>query len=664
MQVTHSNHPTIQACSVYARTALLLSLIATIFLAGAQTTPQGSRITDFRLPDRLGKEHPLSELADREVLVVAFLGAECPLSKLYGVRLQKIADDYANEGVAVVAVMSNVQDSLTDIAAFVRDHKIGYLVLKDRRNEVAMLFAAERTPQVFLLDRERTVRYQGRVDDQYLVGVMRDKPTREDLRQAIDELLAGKSVSVPRTDAPGCIIGRAHEPNADSSVTYAHDIAPILQARCVECHRAGEIGPFALTSYDESAGWGEMIAEVVRQRRMPPWHADQKYGSFANDRSMPEAEKEQIYQWVRNGCPAGDLSDLPKPREFTSGWQLPREPDQVFAMQEPYTVPADGGPRGIPYQHFRVPTGFEEDKWIEAAEVQPGNRSVVHHTIVFVEPPGASRRDDWIFLSAYVPGLRLSALPAGSAKRVPAGSTFVFEMHYTPNGALQQDVTKVGLVYADASHIDKEVITAEIGDNGFEIPAGASNHVVTATSRSLNKKVTLLSMSPHMHLRGKAFRYELVEPSGKREVLLDVPAYDFNWQTRYLLTEPRELPAGSVIHCRAVFDNSEANPANPDPTQSVRWGDQTWEEMMLGFFDVMLPRDDERPAGKKPIKPGLDIVGMFDAADADHNGGLSEAEASGNALVKQHFAEIDRNDDQLLDLGEILAAVRSLARRK
>jgi hypothetical protein len=417
-------------------------------------------------------------------------------------------------------------------------------------------------------------------------------------------------------------------------------------------------------SYDEAAGWGEMIAEVVRDRRMPPWHADPRYGKFANDRSMPDAEKELIYQWVQNGCPEGSAADTPAPRKFTAGWQLPREPDLVLGMEKPFKVPADAGRGGVPYQYFKVPTGFTEDKWVEAMEVQPGNSSVVHHTIVYVAPPGAKRRHNFVFLAAYVPGLRFDPLPAGSAKRIPAGSTLVFEMHYTPNGSEQEDTTKIGLVFADVGQIDKEVITTEIGNTDFEIPPETDGHVVTATSRPTSEEVTLLSMSPHMHLRGKAFRYELVLPTGEREVLLDVPAYDFNWQTRYVLSEPLRLPAGSAIFCRAVFDNSKNNRANPDPTESVHWGEQSWEEMMLGFFDVMLPRDDSRKAAQKPVDTGLDLIGMFDAADADSNGGLAETEASGHELLKKHFAAIDQDRDQLLQLGEILAAVRLMANRR
>jgi len=640
----------------------ILILLASCLPSNAATSV-GKKIADFRLPDHHGQEYGLTDIADTDLVVVAFLGTQCPLAKLYAGRLQAIADEYAARGLAVVAVMSNSQDSLSDITAFARQHELKFRVLKDRRNEAADQFGAERTPQVFLLDRERIVRYAGRIDDRYLVGIARDKAGREDLRIAIDELLSGKPVSVPTTEPIGCIIGRVRKPNDKSPVTYARDIAPIFQARCVECHRAGQIGPFELASYEEAAGWGEMIAEVVRDDRMPPWHADPKHGKFANDRRMPTSEKALIAEWVKNGCPEGDPALLPEPRQFIEGWQMPREPDVVLAMGESYEVPADAGPRGVPYQRFRVATNFAEDKWITASEVRPGNRAVVHHTIVYVEPPGARprpRRRDYIFLAGYVPGLRCDSLPERSARRIPAGSNLIFEMHYTPNGSKQVDKTEIGLWFADPRNIENEVITTEIGNDSFEIPPGAEAHVVTATSRPTKREVTMLSMSPHMHLRGKAFRYELVLPTGEREVLLDVPAYDFNWQTKYWLAEPRKLPAGCVIFCRAAYNNSKSNPANPDPAEAVRWGDQSWEEMMLGFFDVILPRDDSRIEPTKPVTTGLDIIGQFDAADGDHNNGLNEAEVAGHKLLSANFALVDRNQDKLLQVGEIITAVETM----
>lgn len=648
------------------RLCVVCCLLATVLFAASEKqafAAIGQPIARFALPDHLGKQHNLASFDDCELLVVAFMGVECPLAKLYAGRLQALADEYAEQGVGVVAIDSNQQDSLAEIAAYVRKHQLTYPVLKDRANQVADLFGAERTPQVFLLDRNRTVRYQGRIDDQYMVGVVRDAPSREDLRLALVEMLAGKPVTQPVTKALGCLIGRTRETNPESPVNYAEHVAPILQARCVECHREGEIGPFTLTSFDDASGWGEMIGEVVREQRMPPWHANPKHGDFANDRSMTAAEKQLIYTWIENGCPPGDLKKAPAQKEYTEGWQMPREPDQVFAMGEPFTVPADAGSEGVPYQYFRVPTNFSEDKWIAATEVQPGNRQVLHHTIVYAEPPKSKRRRDWIFLTAYVPGLRFDPLPENSAKCVPAGSTLVFEQHYTPVGSEQQDTTKIGILFADMSTVNREVVTTEVGNTRFAIPPNTESHVVTATSKLLKQKATLLSMSPHMHLRGKAFRYELVLPTGERDILLDVPAYDFNWQTRYLLKRPRELPIGSSIHCRAVFDNSEQNLANPNPNTTVRWGDQSWDEMMLGYFDVILPRDETRPAGSKPIETGYDIVGMFDVADKDGDGGLAESEASVNDLLKKHFSKIDSNGDAHLQLGEILSAIATMLRR-
>lgn len=644
-----------------SKVVLLLALAASFALrTSAMAATVGGAIENFALPDHLGKTHELADFDERKLVIVAFLGVECPLAKLYASRLEEIAREYADRSVAILAVDSNRQDSLRELTAFVHRHELSYPVLRDNRNQVADLFGAERTPQVFVLDADRQVRYQGRVDDQYVVGITRNRASREDLRIALDELLSGRDVSTPETQALGCIIGRVRSADDNTDVTYARDVAPILQRRCVECHRAGEIAPFELATYDDAAGWGEMMAEVIRDRRMPPWHANPAYGEFANNRSMPEQEKQIIYDWVEAGCPEGDAAELPAPREYTTGWQLPREPDVVFAMPEPFSVPADAGKQGVPYQYFRAPTNFEDDTWIEASEVQPGNTSVVHHTIVYAQPPGSKRRRDWIFLSAYVPGLRYDPLPEDSAKLVPAGSELIFEMHYTPVGSPQTDVTKIGLLLADPEDIEHEVITAEVGNVRFKIPPHDAAHVVTATSRPLTREVTLLSLSPHMHLRGRAFRYEMVTQDGQRETLLDVQAYDFNWQTRYLLSEPRQLPVGSVIHCRAVFDNSADNLANPNPDATVRWGDQSWNEMMLGYFDVILPREKDRPAAQKPVTTGLDLVGMFDQADTDRNGGLTEIEAADYKILVQHFKRIDRNSDELLQLGEILTAVAKM----
>lgn len=544
------------------------------------------------------------------IQVVVFLGTECPLAKLYATRLNDFQREFGNRGVAFVGVDANEQDSLADIARFARERELTYPLLKDPDGTVAAALGAIRTPEVVVLDAARQVRYRGRIDDQYVVGVQRSAPQAEELRTALTQLLAGEQVTTTTAPAPGCLIGRREPVNESAPVTYHNQVLRLFQQRCIECHRDGEIGPFVLDDYDEAAGWGPMIAEVVRDRRMPPWHASPEYGNFANNCRLSADEIALVTDWVNDGCPEGNPADTPEPLTFTSGWQLPRTPDQIVPMRtKPFKVPAEGGPEGVPYKHFRVPSEFAEDRWVTAAEVQPGARDVVHHIIVYIEPPDGKHRRDWVMLTAYVPGLRFEPLPPGAARLIPAGSQFVFEMHYTPVGAKREDLSRLGLLFVDADKVTHEAITAEVGDTDFRIPPGAAAHEVLATSEAAKEPFELLSLSPHMHLRGKAFRYELVSPSGEREVLLDVPAYNFNWQTRYVLTKPRTIPPGSKIHARALFDNSADNPANPDPTKTVTWGDQSWDEMMLGYFDLLRPRDANRSAGEKPVETGEDLGG-------------------------------------------------------
>lgn len=623
--------------------------------------PIGTTIENFTLSDYRGREYSLEEFADADVIVVAFLGTECPLVKLYAPRLQQIANDYSDRGVVVVGINSNVHDSVTEMEAFCRRQEIEFPMLKDVGNVVADQFDAERTPQIFVLDGDRTVRYHGRVDDQYVVGFVRDHADREDLKLAIDELLAGSEVSVPTTSALGCIIGRVRETDENPTVTYARDIAPLMYRRCVECHREGEIAPFTLTDYHEVAGWGEMIAEVVEDQRMPPWHANPEHGDFSNDRSLTADERQLILTWVAEGCPEGNAADTPPLPEFTTGWQLPHEPDQIFAMAEtPYQVAADAGPNGIEYQHFSVDPGFTEDKWVIAAEVQPGNRAVVHHIIVYVQPPESSRRDQ-IFFTAYVPGARWRQLPEGAAKLIPAGSQFNFQVHYTPIGTPQEDISRVGFIYCDESEVQYEIHTTEVANGRFVLEPFKKDQEVTAESGAHGNDLTLLSMAPHMHMRGQAFRYEARYPDGTSEILLDIPHYDFNWQSAYQLAEPKVMPAGTRMFCTALFDNSESNLANPDPSSEVRWGDQTWEEMMIGYFDILTPHvpgSGETSDTTGPLGVAADAI--ITELDTDDDGFISRDESAPRPIVANAFDRIDRNEDGQLDRDEVIRALRRL----
>ena len=515
------------------------------------------------------------------------------MAKLYAPRLSELAQRYADRGLQVIGINSNRQDSPTSMLKTVAELEITFPLLKDTGRRLADEFRASRTPEVFLLDQQLVVRYHGRVDDQYQPGIARTEPKRRDLELAIEELLAGKSVAVPETNFFGCLIGRQTEPSGESAVTFTGEVHRVLREHCLECHREGDIGPFALTDYEDARGWGDMIVEVINSGFMPPWHANPEYGQFANQRLMPEADKQILRDWVAAGAPRGPDRELPLVPPATSAWRLSREPDLVVEMSaQPFTIPASGT---VDYQYFVVDPGLKEDCWVVGAEVIPGNRSVVHHSIVFVRPPDGEASPGSGWLAAYVPGQRPLPYPAGHGRRIPAGSKFVFQQHYTPNGREQTDVTRIGLVFAPAETIDHELFTLMAVNQEFEIPPHAESHPVAGKVPFLPPAAELLSFSPHMHYRGKSFR--LVGHKGDQaEVLLDVPRYDFNWQHNYELKTPRPLADFDRIEFEARFDNSTNNPANPDPTQLVSWGDQTWEEMAVVFFDATQPRGGNRSA--------------------------------------------------------------------
>jgi peroxiredoxin len=564
------------ACLFAAVCALLFSSVL-----------RGAEVADFSLPDVHGNAHRLNDYADKKVVVIAVLGTECPLAKLYSQRLVDLAAAYEPRGVQFLGLDANRQDTLAEIAAHARLHEIKFPLLKDQPQKsdgrlVADRLGAERTPEVFVLDAERSVRYHGRIDDQYAPGVMRPKPTRRDLAIALDELLNGKPVSEAATPVVGCHIGRDRDPPpaVKTSITYTNEVARVFQARCVSCHRPGEIAPFSLTSYDDAVSWADTIAEVVEEQRMPPWFASPEHGKFTNAARLTNDEKQTIYDWVDAGCPEGDPKQLPEPRQFTTGWQIP-EPDAVFHIADkPVDVPAEGE---VAYKYYVVDPGFTEDKWVQFAEARPDNRAVVHHIVVMFHDPSKKGGGG---LVGYAPGMPPCSYPEGTAFRIPKGTKLVFQMHYTPNGRPAQDRSYVGFKFIDPKDVKTRIIGGVVGNRKFEIPPEAPNYEVTA-ERTAPVDMKLLTLTPHMHLRGKSFRYEAVFPDGRRQVLLDVPHWDFNWQLRYDFAEPVELPKGSKLICTAHFDNSEHNLSNPDPKATVRWGDQTWEEMMLGYFSAV-----------------------------------------------------------------------------
>jgi peroxiredoxin/mono/diheme cytochrome c family protein len=584
--------------------------------------PIGITIPDFQLPDSQGRVRRLSDWHDRQLVVVVFLSVECPLAKLYAGRLANLAREWEPRRVIFLGIDANRQDALADLGRYAQVHQIPFPLLRDADASVADLFQATRTPEAFVLDERRRIRYRGRIDDQYTVNGRRAQPSRRDLAVALAELLAGEPVGQPLTPVTGCWIDRPGAASRSGKVTYARDIAPLIQQHCLGCHRPGQVAPFSLTTYLKTVRWAETIREVVREGRMPPWHANPNYGRFANDPSLTERERQLIETWVQNGTPEGDPADLPPPPAFADTWSIPN-PDQIVSLPRPVTVPADGV---MEYQIIEVDPGFREDKWIQAAEILPSNRRVVHHCIVYLKHPESDQPTEQgalgsFCLTATTPGTPPLLLPAGMAKKVPAGWTFVFVVHYQPIGSVQTDQTRLGLVFADPRTVQKEVATKLLYADDFAIPPRTPDFRVERT-HLFSQDVLLLAMLPHMHLRGKSFRYEAVYPDGRTEILLDVPRYDFSWQHRYVLAEPKRLPAGTTLRCTAHYDNSAANPVNPNPDVTVRAGVQSWDEMFNGYFEWALADQDltQSPPLGRALRPailpvaGLALVAIYGGA--------------------------------------------------
>ena len=567
-----------------------LALFGVLF-AALSATAADKNVGDFKLSDpRDQKTIRFSELKAKKAVVVIFLGTQCPISDAFLPELARLHSEFARQGVQFIGINSNSQDTLGTVADHAKKNEIPFPVLKDPGNTVADQFSAERTPEVFVLAPSGKVIYRGRIDDQFGIGYQRPgKPTRRDLAVAIEEVAAGKAVSVATTPVAGCKIGRVAKLASTGSVTFSKHIAPILQKNCQDCHRPGQIGPMRLMNYKDAVGWAETIREVVEEGRMPPWYADPKHGKFRNDRRLPDEEKKTLLTWLDSGMPEGDRKDLPPPRQYPEGWQI-GEPDVVVKLPKPIEVPAETPKGGVPYKYVLVDPGFKEDKWVVRAEARPDAVPVVHHILVFILAPGERYNPDnpGQTLCGMAPGEMPMMHINGMAKKIPAGSRLLFQMHYTPNGKAYTDQSCIGLIFAKEPPRHR-VLTKPIHNIQFitrlvRIPAGAENFPIEG-SFTLEKDSHILSFMPHMHLRGKSFRYEAIYPDGKKETLLSVPHYNFNWQSAYRLAEPKAMPKGTKIHCIAHFDNSTKNPHNPDAKNDVFWGDQTWQEMMVGWMD-------------------------------------------------------------------------------
>jgi peroxiredoxin len=548
--------------------------------AAESKIPIGSKPADFSFTDTHYLPRTLDDYGHPKAFVLVFATVACPIAQRYLPRLEELANHYHDQGIQFLAVNEGPDESITEVAYQAVEHKMDFPFVKDFDGQCARAVGADRTPQVVVLDEARRVFYRGRIDDQYRLSGVQPLASREDLREAMDDIVAGRPARFGETTADGCLISFPTPKPSHSALTYARDIAPLINRHCVVCHRAGTAAPFALTNYEKVAAKAATIAEVVEQQRMPPWFAHPDFGKFVNDRRMTAEERAAMVDWARGGKEAGDLSQAPKPPEFKSSKWTIGEPDLVVTAALPEKIPATGY---IPYRYVILPYVFLHDTWLQGIQIMPGNARVVHHANLAFASLGEGFNEDRNFLTGKVPGGIDVDLESGVAMMIPKGSILALEVHYVTTGKEETDQISVGLRYARGT-VHKRVRYKELANNRFNIPPDAPFHPVSA-QKQLECDATGVGLFSHMHLRGKDSTFFAHYPDGKTETLLALPNYSFDWQISYVWPQgTQHFRKGTKIECSSHFDNSPFNPYNPDPKAHVRYGPQTREEMMIGFF--------------------------------------------------------------------------------
>ena len=559
----------------------------------------GRRVPDVKSTAIDGRDYQIGKaLNDRKALVIAVTSASCPVSKKYLPTLAKLEKEYGAKGVGFLLLNPIATDSADEIKKQLEATEFQGPYFHDKDGSHAKTLGLTTTTEVFVIDPTRTMVYRGAIDDQYGIGYSTDAPKHTYLKDALDAVLSGKEPAVRATNAPGCALDLGSAKAAvPPKVTYHNRISRVIQQNCLECHRKGGVGPFALDTLDDLVAHKGMIRKVVEKGTMPPWFAakpaEGELSPFVNDRALSEADKTDLLAWFKEGAPAGEKVDAPLPRPFPTDWVIGK-PDSILQLDTPIDIKATGV---MNYQTVVVDSKLDSDRWIQAVEIRPTAKEVVHHVLVFTAPPKTGVElfppkprgsEASGFFAAYVPGNSAQIFPPGFGKKLAKGSRLVFQIHYTPNGTATKDQLQIAFKYA-AAKPDKELKVFGLANPKFEIPPGDDNYKDSAEIK-LPFDITLTGLMPHMHVRGKACKYVAEFPDGSKKVLLEVPRYDFNWQLGYKLAEPIALPKGTKLVYTAWFDNSDKNPANPDPKKTVTWGPQTFDEMLLGYIEFHMAK--------------------------------------------------------------------------
>ncbi|MCE2800936.1 MAG: redoxin family protein [Planctomycetaceae bacterium] len=572
----HSKIPFTLALAICAAFAVFIPSLL------ASDVTIGTKIETIRMKDIRGVPRDLNDLGSHQAYVFVFVTSDCPIVKKTLPKLLDLYNTYHTQDVLFVCVNVGANDTLRDVASQALEYQAPWLFVKDYDAQAAKAIGITRTPQVAVLNSRHELVYRGRVDDQFRLGGTKPNASRDDLKIAIDELLAGKNISIPETIADGCAIS-TKSPTAtpiQSDLNYQQHIAPIVLGHCANCHRPGTAAPFSLLSHQDVVAHSEMIQEVIRDETMPPWYANKHHGKFQNDRSLSTQQKEMLLEWLASERSIGPQDAAPKEPQFEeTPWRI-GTPDLIITTLEQHTVPATGF---VPYKYVVLPHVFLSDTWVSAFEIRPLNPAVVHHcNMAYATSKGASEET---FITGYVPGgqpMDLTKFDNGVAYKLPAGSALGLQIHYTTTGQEQKCRIQVGLRFPK-EQVRKQLYHFVLDPRGWKIPPGDPAFRITS-KHELKRDADLLGLFTHMHVRGRDMTFYAIDPSGSKETLLQLPNYNFEWQLGYELAPGTKLlPKGTQIEAVAHYDNSPLNPYNPDPKATVEYGPQTVDEMFNGF---------------------------------------------------------------------------------
>jgi len=576
------------------------------------TAKLGTKITNITFGGVAGKTAALYDLQANKAVVVVVLSFDCPNSTGYAPALAELCRTYKDKEVAFLGLCPSDDEDATTIRKKAAEYTLGFPVYKDDKLIAVKALEASTTPEVFVLDQNFVMRYRGRIDDRYSARLKKNlKVGIHHLRNALEELLAGKVVSTPATQAIGCPISPEKTVKKDSQVTYYRDVLPILQNHCQVCHRPGQAGPFSLVTYQQAVKWSTDIKQYTQSRAMPPWKVTEGV-AFHNERRLSNAEIATLAGWADGGTQAGDPTDAPKRKEFIEGWLLGK-PDLVVSPKEDFIL----GPSGPDLFHcYPLPTSLPEDKYVIAIEVKPGNRRVVHHTLNFIDTTGQARKlEDQAHqkenritekdfdrgpgytvamgigflpragMGGWAPGQLAHQLPEGYGWLLPKGADLVMQVHYHRDGRVEKDRTQIGLYFAKKADGMKSYKGGAIAGQFFVIPAG-NDHFEVKGSAGVLQDCELHTIMPHMHLLGRQFKVTVKRGDGSPiQLLLNIEDWDYNWQETYFLKAPLKLKAGDTLEVEAVYDNSDKNPNNPNhPPRAVTFGQQSTNEMCFAFL--------------------------------------------------------------------------------